>query len=210
MPDNYCTFYIVRHGETEWNVKGLVQGHTDIPLTEKGKKEARQLAKKFSQINFNAVFSSDLLRAKQTAKIITLERNIAIKTTQALRERSFGRFEGRSLWEDKEYQKLIQDFLRLPKEEKFKKSPHPEIESDERLISRFITFIREVAVAYPGGNILVVTHGGVMRAFLLHLGFADEESLPSGSIKNLAYIKLETDGVDFFIKETFGIEKIKK
>lgn len=210
MPDNYCSFYIVRHGQTEWNVKRLLQGHTDIPLTEKGKKEARQLAKKFRRINFDAVFSSDLLRAKQTAEIIALERKIAVRTTQALRERSFGRFEGINWREDKKYQKLIKDFLRLPKEEKFKKSPHPEIETDERLISRFITFIREIAVAYPGGNVLVVTHGGVMRAFLLHLGFGDEESLPAGSIKNLAYIKLETDGVDFFIKETFGIEKKEK
>lgn len=90
MSKNYCTFYIVRHGETEWNVKGLVQGHTDIPLTKKGKRQARQLAKKLSRINFNAVFSSDLLRAKQTAQLIALEKKIAVKTTQALREETDG------------------------------------------------------------------------------------------------------------------------
>ena len=200
---NYCTFYIVRHGQSEWNVKELLQGHTDIPLNKTGEKQARQLAKKLNQINFAMVFSSDLLRAKRTAELIVLEKKIAIKTTKALRERYFGRFEGIKWRENKEYQVLINNFLNLSKEERYKKKPYEGTESDEELISRFITFLREVAVAYRNKNVLVVTHGGVMRAFLNHLG----NNLKPGSINNTAYLIIDSDGVDFFIRETCGIEK---
>lgn len=200
---NYCTFYIVRHGQSEWNVKGLLQGHTDIPLTKTGEQQARQLSIKLKKIKFAMVFSSDLLRAKRTAELIILEKKIAVKTTRVLRERYFGRFEGVKWRDNKEYQNLINNFLNLSREERFKKKPYADTESDEELVSRFITFLREVAVAYQNKEVLVVTHGGVMRAFLNHLG----ESLKPGEIKNTAYIVITSDGVDFFIKDTSGIEK---
>lgn len=203
----YCTLYLVRHGETDWNVKGLIQGHSDIPLNENGVKQVKNLAIKLRTVKFNAVYSSDLIRAKRTAEIIAMEKKLAVKTTAALRERYFGKYEGINWREDKEYQKLFDKYLSLSKEERFKKSPHPTIETDEKLMGRFITFLREIAVFYPGGNILVVTHGGVMRAFLLHLGFGDPKTLPPGSIENTAYVKILSDGVDFFVKETFGIIK---
>src|SRR3989344_5835107 len=89
------TFYIVRHGQTEWNTKGLLQGHGDSPLTYLGVKQAEQIRDELKSIHFDAIFSSDLLRAKRTAEIVALERKIAVKTTQALRERDFGHFEGK-------------------------------------------------------------------------------------------------------------------
>lgn len=86
--------YIVRHGETEWNVRKLLQGQKDSNLTEKGKEEAERLAKKFKDTPFDAIFSSDLLRAKRTAEILAVEHNLAIQTNKLLRERHFGRLEG--------------------------------------------------------------------------------------------------------------------
>lgn len=203
---SYCTFYIVRHGQTEWNLKKLVQGHTDIPLTKTGEKQAKDLAKKLNKVEFAMVFSSDLLRAKRTAELIVLEKKIAVKTTKALRERYFGRFEGVKWQENKEYKKLIDNFLSLSKEERFKKKPFEDTESDEELVFRFITFLREVAVAYRDKNILVVTHGGTMRAFINHLG----NDLKSGSIDNTAYLVVDSDGIDFFIKGSFGIQGLEK
>ena len=205
MNNKYCSLYIVRHGETDWNVKGLLQGQTDIPLNKTGEIQAEKLAKKLRSIEFAIIFSSDLLRAKRTAEIIALEKKIAVRTTKTLRERKFGRFEGKS-WETKEFQTLFEKYLKLSTKQRFKMSPYEGNESDEELMSRFIPFIREVSVAYLEKNVLVVTHGGVMRAFLNHLASGKGKEMQPGSIENTAYIKLLYDGVDFFIKESSGIK----
>lgn len=204
MNNKYCSLYIVRHGETDWNVKRLLQGQTDIPLNKTGKIQAEKLAKSLKDIEFAMIFSSDLLRAKRTAEIIALEKKIAVRTTKVLRERKFGRFEGMS-WENKEFQALFDKFLKLSAKQKFKTTPYEGNESDEELMSRFIPFIREASIAHLGKNVLVVTHGGVMRAFLNHLASDKGKEIQPGSIENTAYIRLFSDGVDFFIKETSGI-----
>jgi len=61
-------------------------------------------------------------------------------------------------------------------------------------------------VVYPGKNVLIVTHGSVMRVFLTKLGYLNKEESKNTLIKNLAYIKVLSDGVDFFVKKTFGVE----
>src|SRR5574340_48950 len=115
----YCTLYIVRHGQTEWNVKKLMQGHTDIPLNKEGETQAREMAKKLRRIHFAAAYSSDLLRAKQTAELITLEKKIVVKTTKALRERFYGRLEGKSWANDNgELAKLWEKLYKLTEEER--------------------------------------------------------------------------------------------
>lgn len=210
MKNNLTTFYIVRHGETEWNVAGIMQGQSDSPLTKNGISQAKNLAKKLKSVKFDEVFSSDLLRAKRTAEIIAAEKKIAIKTTEILRERSFGRFEGKTGEVfAKELKKYFEEFENLLEEQKFsyKFPTEPEIESDEELMRRFIPFIREIAIAYEGQTILIVTHGGVMRSFLVHLGYGTSTELGWGTIKNSGYIKLESDGTDFFLKEVAGVEK---
>lgn len=206
----YCTIYLVRHGETEWNVKCLMQGHEDSPLTGEGIKQAKELAAKLKKIKFAAVFSSDLLRAKRTAEIITLEKKLAVKTTKLLRERSFGRFEGKTYQEyGNELKQMFEKVEELNEKQKLQFKPATNIESYEEIFKRLNLFLREVSIAYPGKNILVVAHGGVIKAFLIHLGFAKYQELPAGTIKNTAYVKLLSDGTDYFIKETFGIEKVE-
>jgi broad specificity phosphatase PhoE len=196
---NYCNLYIVRHGETEWNVKKLVQGQTDIPLNKNGEWQAKQLAEQFKKIHFDAAYSSDLLRAKKTAEIIVLEKKITVETTKILREKYFGRFEGKHV---RELDKKIDELIKL-----YGKEAKSEIEDDENLMKRFIPFLREVAAGHLNKNVLIVTHGGLMRIFLYRLGFGDSKSLPPGSISNTAYIKLLSDGVELIVKETFGIVK---
>lgn len=204
---NYCTFYLVRHGETEWNAKGLVQGHTDIPLNKKGETQAKGLAKRFKRIHFAAAFSSDLVRARRTAEIITLEKQIAVKTTKALRERCFGRLEGKDWTKSQGELELLWKKLTIITDDERKKHQLEGAENNEEAMARFIPLLRELALAYQGKTVLVVTHGGIMRIFLHHVGFGNEKTLPAGSIKNTAYIKLPSDGVDFFVEETFGIER---
>lgn len=199
--------YIVRHGETEWNLKQLMMGHKDSPLTAKGITQAQDLRRRFGKIDFAAVFSSDSGRTKATANLITLEKNLAIKTTELLREKTFGKFEGGLM---KDYVAALKEALNnkeeLSQEERFYvKTGHGD-ESEAEVTARTITYLREIAAAYLGKNVLVVTHGGVMRMLLMHLGFGKREEL-LGSVGNTAYIKLLADGVDFFIKETVGITK---
>jgi broad specificity phosphatase PhoE len=207
---NYCTIYLIRHGETDWNVKRLVQGHTNNDLNQVGVKQAKDLADKLKNVNFTAVFSSDLLRAKRTAKIVAEEKKLAVQTTKLLRERSFGKFEGKPAELLLTWRKAIRKGIEAltDEEKKILIKEDPQIESDESMMSRFITFIREVAVGYPGKNILVVSHGALMRVFLIKVGFfLDEEDSYRYFIQNTAGVVFDSDGVDFFIKDYWGIEK---
>lgn len=200
---NAAKLYIVRHGQTDWNAVHKIQGQTDIPLNASGEEQAKETRGMLKDIHFDAVFSSDLVRAKKTAEIINLEREIAIKTTELLRERNFGPLEGKEVVELRQLEKELSD---LEYDERFVHKQYPDIESDEELIGRFLTFLREVAVAYAGKNILVVTHGGLMRAVLVHVGYATYQELNTLTIYNTGYFVLESDGVEFEIKKTEGIE----
>jgi broad specificity phosphatase PhoE len=199
------TFYIVRHGETHWNVQKLLQGHADSPLTQAGREQAQALAAKFAPIQFDHVFSSDLLRAKHTAELLTIEKQLAINTTELLRERSFGKYEGKSREQfEAENRELVAKFEALSDAEKHTFKYAPDMSSDEEVVTRLITFLRETAVAYPDKTILAVTHGGVLRVLLKHLG--KPVRWGRGTIKNTAYIILQSDGIEFDLKTSEGIE----
>lgn len=147
--------YIVRHGQTNYNLEKRITGRIDIELNETGKQEAKLLKEKLKDIQFNYVFSSPLKRCIQTAKIIT---NKKIIIDERLIERSNGKLEG-----------VTKDELPLDvvfndtKENKYGLEPISDIEK------RVISFFNEINQKYPGKNILIVTHGGViinMRRFL--------------------------------------------
>lgn len=199
--NNYCTMYLVRHGQTDWNANGITQGLTDIPLNSEGIKQAQALGENLKNIKFNAVFSSDLVRAKKTAEIIAAERKLTIETTHLLQERRYGEMEGKPGHLMKEY---YDTWTKLSKKVRMKYRPYKNYETDEEVISRFITFLRETAIVYTGKTVLVVCHGSVLRTLLNHL---TEETYLTGAILNSGYIKLESDGVDFFIKEMKGVKK---
>lgn len=180
---NYCTIYLVRHGETDWNKKGLIQGHTDIPLNNRGLEQAGVLKNKLKHIVFDEVFSSDLSRSVKTAEVIALEHKLIVQTTRVLRERRYGDFEGKSF---EEFNKLTVD-----------------AETDEEVTQRLITFLSEISAVKPNKKVLVVSHGGAMRMVLNYL---TGKKFTRGSIDNTAYVEIESDGVDFFIKSTYGIK----
>lgn len=203
----FCTVYLVRHGRTDWNDQKLVQGHTDIPLNLEGQTSARELAAEFRGVKFDKVYSSDLSRARETAEIISLEHQLAVETTKALRERNFGNLEGKSHSVFPELNQLLNS-LDDEARYSYKSDSNTEMESDEEIMSRFLVFLREIAIANLGKTILMATHGGTIRAFLIKLGVLDYvRSEEKVEIRNLAFVKLESDGVDFFVKETSGIEK---
>jgi len=204
----YCSLYLVRHGETVWNVEHRFQGRGDSPLTDKGIEQAKQAAEKLKHVKFATVYSSDLLRAKRTAEIIALEKDLVLQTSKALRERSFGRFEGTSTKAFSEkYGLKMRELTRAAKDELQKNHIDPTIESDESLITRFVTFLREVSLANLGKKVLVVTHGGTIRILLGRLGYLDSLEYHDVYINNTAIIQILSDGVDFIIKEVDGVIK---
>lgn len=206
----YCTLYVVRHGESEANLNEIVRGQTEAPLTVNGENQAKKRGKDFENIKFDAIFSSDIGRAFKTAEFIKLDRKLAIMTHKLLRERNFGPFEGKSIEHYLEVnKKLFDDLKTMEEKEKLAFKPHPDHESNDEIAMRMLTFLREIAVTYLGQKVLVVSHGSIMRATLMHLGFATYDELPSKTIENTAYFVLESDGVDFFVKETVGINKLK-
>jgi broad specificity phosphatase PhoE len=199
--NNFCTIYLVRHGEAEGNARGIIMGHRDMPLTAKGEAQARETAEKLKDIHFDHVYSSDLIRARRTAEIILQEKKLAITTSKLLRERTYGIHEGKNYADYSEDTKTFWDSLEKLSEEGRNKVIHPDgIESDAEIARRMITFLKEIAVASPGKTVLVATHGGILRAFLIHIGYAKREGFPD--IKNGAFIKVLGDGVDFIVKET--------
>ena len=205
----YCTIYLVRHGETKANLEEIVSGHFDSPLTEKGEEQAKLRGEDLKKVHFDAVFSSDLIRAKRTAELISLNRKLEVNTAKLLRERFFGEWEGKPISEFVEKNKhLFELEKKLSEEEKQKFKLYPSYESNREIAGRMLTFLREVAATFIGKTVLVVAHGSITRGTLMHLGFAKADELPAGAIENTGYVVLQSDGVDFFIRETKGINKV--
>lgn len=207
-----CWIYLVRHGTTDWNEKGIIQGQLDIPLAKIGEEQAKIVAQELKNVHFDAVFSSDLMRTKRTAEIITLEKNLAIQTTKLLRERHYGEFQGKVYAARQAYNVFV---AALNDEERFSHKSHG-VESDEEIVTRLITFLRETAIIHKNKSstepvldktVLVSTHGDIIHKFLIHLGFGTYKNFPLSSIVNTAYVKLACDGVDFFVQETVRIKK---
>ncbi len=201
-----CTFYIVRHGLTEWNKAKKIQGLSDIPLAEEGVKQAQERALTLKHIPFAAVFSSDLIRAKQTAEILAADHNLIVKTNQLLREKSFNQYEGKQVDEFRaELKELLDLRATLSHEENLRFKFAPNIESDEEASQRFILIIREAAEAYPGQSVLMVSHGAMMYALLAKLGILTFGNSAAGRIENLGYCIIESDGADFRVTGMVGI-----
>lgn len=139
--------YFVRHGQTEWNKIGRMQGHIDIELNDEGKSQAQIVKEKLNGIKFDKVFSSPLKRAKETAKIIC-DQEIIID--DRLIERYNGELEGKL----KSEIEVFPDF-NDPNDTRFG------IESLDHFKERINSFLDEIVKKYKGKNILVATHAGV-------------------------------------------------
>lgn len=203
----FCRFYVVRHGESEANVRRYLAGHLNPKLTSKGMDQARQRAADFKNIQFEDAFTSDLFRARKTAEILMKEHKLIVKTTEMLREKFYGKYEGTDYDEFNELMKtLLKEYEGLLEEERRKHRLAGEIESDHEIFERLQLFLRELAVTYGGKNILIVCHGGIMREFLIRIGFRPREELEPGAVKNLGYFIVDCDGAEFFLHKTEGIE----
>lgn len=201
---NLTTLYIVRHGESENNVKNIIGANP--PLTEKGKQQAREIAKKLSAVRFTAICSSDLLRAETTAQIIASYHKLRIFTYKQLRERNYGRYEGKLITSyQKEMRNVIERMRTMADDEIKTFRRYKGFETDQELMLRFSKCLRKIVANYKNENILVITHGIVMRVSLIHLGFSTYRKLPPFSTENTGFIKITSDGINFSVREVHGV-----
>ena len=160
-------WFLARHGETDWNIEGRAQGLSDPPLNDSGLDQARALAARLSPVSFVAAYASDLRRAVDTAEPITSGREMQLKTLPDLREKHFGDWEGMT------YREVA---TRCPElyAGLFANDPSfapPGGESDLELLERVSAEVTRMTESHlqTEGNLLVVAHGGVLRAMILSL-----------------------------------------
>ena len=162
--------YIVRHGETEWNVIKRFQGQLNTPLTEKGIKKLKETGKKLENVLFDEVYTSELGRTVASAEIILNEnrgyknKKRELKKLAELNEVYFG------VWQGLTYEEV---FLKYPEEGnnyfynvKNYKAENVEAEKLEDALERFLKGINKILDSHESGNILVVTHGTVFEMFM--------------------------------------------
>ena len=148
-------FWLIRHGQTDWNLIGRFQGHTDIPLNSKGLAQANELAHKLASKEFDAIYSSDLSRAVQTAKVISEQLNLPVRTDTRLREICQGEWEGMLLAEVREKYQFDPAQANTSPET----SRAPGGESVNEVAARMAAAINSIAALYPTGRVLLVSHG---------------------------------------------------
>ena len=144
--------YIARHGETPWNVENRVSGRTDVPLTERGNRQAQELAKNAMGKDIEVILASPLLRARQTAQTVSDAIGVPVEIDERLIELDFGKFEGgpRS---DPDFQYTRGQFP----------TRYPGGESAFQLAHRVYSALEDVKRKYDGKTVLLVCHGGVCR-----------------------------------------------
>lgn len=155
-------FYLVRHGQTLWNVKRKYQGQSDVPLTKTGKLQARKVAKRLKDKDIDAIYASDLSRTINTAREIAVYHNLPVNKDDDVRELSFGIWEGLTYDEIKKgWPKELESWQRNP----FEIKP-PKGETLTDLYKRTSSFMKRIAKNHPKSKIVVVTHAGPIRAIL--------------------------------------------
>lgn len=173
---------LARHGETEWNRLGRWQGHADPPLNDTGRAQAQALAGELADDGVAAIYSSDLQRASETARIVGDRLGLPVTEARALREIDVGSWSG-----------LTRDEVRERFPEGFARWLAGEIghdgETREELAARVVPAIESIAETHPGALVLVVTHGGVIRALRRHAAGDPGESLENGATFALALVE---------------------
>ena len=170
--------HIVRHGQTEWNIQGLAQGHTDIPLDAIGLEQALRVGASFIGHPIDRIISSDLIRARATAEAIAVNLGLEIEIRPYLRERGFGDFEGRPFVEFRDKFSSDPVGLRPPNGESF-------VDVWDRLDP-----VRE-SLLQSSGETVVVSHGGTGSLLVAKMIRATPEASRAFRFGNTAITTLE-------------------
>jgi broad specificity phosphatase PhoE len=164
------TILLARHGETDWNSEGRWQGWADPPLNQAGRDQARALAEQLRSLPFDAVYSSDLRRAYETAEIVAAPHEVPVIADRGLREIDIGSWSG---------------LTRAEIEKRFPDGSRPDGETREEHLERVLATVERIARSHAGARLLLVSHGGTLRALHSHVSDA-----PFHPIANCGVIEL--------------------
>jgi broad specificity phosphatase PhoE len=183
---------LVRHGESTWNDLGLIQGQNDLAeLTDLGREQARAVARTLKSLGFDRLVTSDLARARQTAEIIGSELDLALAPDSLLRERCFGVLEGQPQeMLDSERSGIVDGVMVDP-------DARPDGgESFRDVVTRAGIFVESTRDAADGERLLVVTHGGTIRALRAYVDGATLEGLDAFAVANCSVWDLYPSSVE--------------
>ncbi len=156
---------LVRHGETEWNLAQRFQGHTDVPLNEKGRQQAAAIAKRLADEEIHAIFASDLNRAASTASAIAECHSCEVINEPLLREGNFGHWEGLTY---AEIQARDPEAVKAWHEGILNFAP-PGGETPRQLAERIASFYNKLLARYHDETLLLVAHGGSLQILICQL-----------------------------------------
>lgn len=179
---------LVRHGQSEHNIKGIMQGHISSKLTEQGKKQAQDAADLLKSEKIDEIYVSDLGRVIETANIINKYHKKEIKFTPILRERSFGKFEGQSV-------EILEKAVEESGEDYHIFRPEGG-ESCLDIRDKMLNFLNELIIKYAHKTVLLVTSGGNILELLLYLLKIPREDYQKYNPQNCGVSILECDEKD--------------
>jgi broad specificity phosphatase PhoE len=156
------TLILVRHGETEWNLNGRIQGHSDSALTALGGEQGRRVAERLSGEKIAAVYASPVGRARDTGELIAAPHGLTVQLVEDLRERCYGCFEGLTVGEIAEHDDpALARWLPHPAREQL--AP-PGGETQPEMSRRVLAALRRIAARHPGETVVIATHGGPIKS----------------------------------------------
>jgi probable phosphoglycerate mutase len=153
--------YLARHGESDWNVAGRWQGHADRPLTARGRRQADELAMRLAGVPLDAVYASDLRRAWETAEPVAAAHGLEVMRLRELREVDVGSWSGLT---QREAEERFPDGYRRWRDQLG--TGWDDGETYEEMGARVVGAVQRLARRHDGGTVLVVSHGGAIRAIL--------------------------------------------
>ena len=181
--------YLVRHGETDWNTLGQIQGSCDIGLNETGIAQAREVSKKIteSNIEFVRIYSSEQQRAVQTAQIVSQATGVDHFRIPGLQEIHFGEWEGLS-WKEVQtrYPEAFAHWFRDRRHSTAHRG-----ESYQALVERVLAALHRI-ISENSADVLIVTHGAVIMSLLCYLDHAPFEDMMKYSVKNAELIRIDS------------------
>lgn len=188
---------LVRHGESEWNAKGLWTGWTDVNLSENGRDEARKAGDLLKDIHFDYAYTSNLKRAQQTwqeIQQVTGQTNVPTVADKAVNERDYGDMTGKNKWEVKE-QVGEEEFQKLRRSWDY---PPPNGESLKMVYERVIPYFEQEILPKlkEGKNVIIAAHGNSLRALIKYLENISDEEIPS--------LEMATGGVYVYTLDNAG------
>lgn len=186
--NNTTTICVARHGETDWNKEGILQGWIDVPINAKGRSQAYELAENLARERFQVIYTSPLRRAAETANMVAAALGLPPPLThEGLKERNFGVVQGRPKAELAAVQpQLYQEILR--------RNPACEFEQGEAMdgfADRILDSLRHIAHRHAGARVLTITHGWVMDVITRHISHLPRSAVLSMKRKNIECLWLE-------------------